>query len=105
MIVVWFTVAAAAGGLLRHAVNLLGRGWQGTLAVNLVGALALGYVVGSGASDDVELIVGTAACGSLTTFSTFALDVVEARSAMRVMILVAMVVGTVSAAAVGHAIA
>lgn len=102
MIAVWFALAAAGGGLLRHGVNLLGRGWLGTLAVNVVGAVALGFVLGSDASDDVRLVVGTAACGSLTTFSTFALEAVEARDATRVRIVAVTVVGTVAAAAVGY---
>lgn len=99
---VWFAVAAAAGGLARHGVNLLGRAWLGTLAVNVAGALALGYVLGADVSNDVRLIVGTAACGSLTTFSTFALEVVEARDAVRVRIVVLNLAGTIMAAAVGH---
>ena len=105
MIIVWFAVAAATGGLVRHGVNLLGRAWVGTLAVNVVGAFVLGYMLGSGASDDVVLVVGTAGCGSLTTFSTFALEAVEARDAARVTIVAATIVGSVTAAAIGHAVA
>jgi fluoride exporter len=102
VIVVWFALAAAGAGLVRHGVNLLGRAWLGTLVVNLVGSFVLGYVLGSGPSDDVGLVVGTAACGSLTTFSTFALETVEARDGTRIRIVLATVIGTVAAATVGH---
>lgn len=104
MIVAGFVVAAAVGGLLRHGVNLLGWAWLGTFAVNVVGAFVLGYVLGSGASDDLALIVGTAACGSLTTFSTFALEAVEARDTTQVRVVVLTVVGTIAAATIGHAL-
>lgn len=102
---VWFVLAAAAGGLVRHGVNVLGRGWTGTLAVNVVGAFVLGWLLGSGASSTTVLVAGTAGCGSLTTFSTFALDTVEARAATRITIVVATVVGTVLAATVGYGLA
>lgn len=102
MTVVWFVLAAAAGGVGRHAVNHLGRAWLGTLAVNVSGAFVLGVVLGSGASGDVALVVGTAGCGSLTTFSTFAIEAVEARDATRVAIVTATVVGTIAAGAIGY---
>lgn len=102
MIAVWFALAAAGGGLLRHGVNVLGRGWVGTLTVNVIGAFVLGFVLGAEVSDDVRLVVGTAACGSLTTFSTFALEAVEARDATRVRIVASTVGGTVAAAAAGY---
>lgn len=105
MIVLWFALAAAGGGLVRHGVNLLGHAWLGTLGVNVVGALVLGYLLGAGASDDVLLVVGTAGCGSLTTFSTFALETVEARDAARIRIVVLTVVGTIAAALLGHRLA
>lgn len=104
MTAVWFALAAAAGAMIRHGVNLLGRAWLGTLAVNVAGALLLGYLLGSGASGDTVLVVGTAGCGSLTTFSTFALETVEARDATRIRIVAVMVVGTLAAAALGYAL-
>lgn len=99
---VWFVLAASAGGLLRHGVSLLGWAWRGTLAVNIVGAFALGWLLGSGASSTTVLVAGIAGCGSLTTFSTFALETVEARGAMRIAIVVATIAGTVLAAAIGY---
>lgn len=101
---VWFVLAAATGALVRHGVNLLGRGWSGTLAVNVVGSFVLGWLLGSGASSDTLLVVGTAGCGSLTTFSTFAVEVVEVTGPRRITVVAATVVGTVLAAAVGFAL-
>jgi fluoride exporter len=46
----------------------------GTLVVNLTGTFALGLLAGLGASDRVQLLVGTATLGSYTTFSTWMLE-------------------------------
>lgn len=45
----------------------------GTLVVNLVGAVILGFVLGAarGLPEAVVTVVGTGFCGALTTFSTF----------------------------------
>lgn len=102
MTVIWFVLAAAAGGIGRHTVNLLGRAWIGTLAINVAGSFVFGVLLGSGASGDVVLVVGTAGCGSLTTFSTFALEAVEARDATRVALVATTVVGTIAAGAAGY---
>lgn len=76
---IWLGVALAGGvgALLRASVGEAalrrrpGTGpFLGTAAVNLVGALLLGIVVGL---DDATLlaVVGTGLCGALTTFSTW----------------------------------
>jgi CrcB protein len=46
----------------------------GTLVVNLSGTFLLGLLVGLGASDRVQLLMGTATLGSYTTFSTWMLE-------------------------------
>ncbi len=43
----------------------------GTFAVNVVGSLLLGLVLGLGAPGPVLALVGTGFCGALTTYSTF----------------------------------
>ena len=49
----------------------------GTLSVNVLGSFVLAFVTFVGAGDDVLLLVGTGACGSFTTFSSFSVATVE----------------------------
>lgn len=42
-----------------------------TFAVNVVGSLLLGVLVGVGAGDDARKLAGTAVLGAFTTFSTW----------------------------------
>ena len=46
----------------------------GTLAVNLTGALLLGFVAGLALSPHLALVAGTAFVGAYTTFSTWMLE-------------------------------
>ena len=58
-----------------------GRFPWGTLAVNVLGSLLLGLVLGAGASGaasaEVLTLVGTGFCGALTTYSTFSFETVR----------------------------
>lgn len=68
------------GAVLRHVVGLTvpdDRFPLGTLTVNVVGSFALGLFTFLSLSDDTLLLLGTGACGSFTTFSSFAVDTVE----------------------------
>lgn len=75
---VWVGVAAlgGAGAVLRFVVDamvssLSGRRFPyGTLVVNLSGAVVLGLLSGL-VDGDAYLLLGTAAVGSYTTFSTW----------------------------------
>lgn len=69
-------IAAAARFVLDAEVTarLPGRFPLGILAVNLLGALALGIVAGAGLHGDAYTIVAGGAIGSFTTFSTWILD-------------------------------
>ncbi len=82
-------LGAGIGGVLRHAVYLaaaraFGPGFPwGTLAVNVVGSLAMGALAGwlalrAGASwtQPVRLFLATGILGGFTTFSAFSLDAV-----------------------------
>jgi CrcB protein len=82
-----FIVAAAAGAVARFVVD---RGVQarvhstfpwGTLAVNLLGCVALGLLVGlarhESLDDDALFALGTGGVGSFTTFSTVSIQVVR----------------------------
>ena len=76
----WVALGSATGGVLRYAVSLLlatgGLFPWGTLAVNVLGSLAIGALSGflarGGAHAEVVrafAVVGV--CGGFTTFSTF----------------------------------
>ncbi|MGV0741816.1 fluoride efflux transporter CrcB [Mycolicibacterium sp. XJ870] len=79
---VWTGVAVLGGAgavcrfLLDRAVSArVKRGFPfGTLAVNLTGALLLGFLGGLALSPHTALIVGTGFVGSYTTFSTWMLE-------------------------------
>ena len=68
-----FVALAGSGATLRW---LAADGWpgghRGTLAVNVVGAFALGLL--GGWTGPALTMVGAGGLGSLTTFSTFAAD-------------------------------
>jgi CrcB protein len=76
---------AGLGGVLRHSVNLaslrlLGPDLPaGTLAVNLVGSLAIGALAGYFAlrghgTQHLHLFLATGILGGFTTFSAFSLE-------------------------------
>ena len=70
-----FAVLAVAGSLLRAATaqrfNSPTCPW-GTLGVNVLGSFALGLLVGAG--NPLMTAVGIGGLGSLTTLSTFAVE-------------------------------
>lgn len=75
------------GAVCRHAANLgisraVGHGFPwGTMAVNVVGSLAMGLLIAwlarrSAGDLDLRLLLATGFLGGFTTFSAFSLDVV-----------------------------
>jgi len=68
------------GAIARFALDgavagRLGREFPyGTLAVNLLGAFALGVLVGAAVHRDAYRLAATGALGAFTTFSTWALE-------------------------------
>lgn len=92
----------AVGAGLRHlfgrwTLAAFGPGYPwGTLGVNLIGALAMGLLVGvlarGGGSEPVRLALGVGVLGGFTTFSAFSLD------------MVTMIERGASASAIGYAL-
>ncbi|MHB2168120.1 fluoride efflux transporter CrcB [Alsobacter sp. R-9] len=82
-------VGGGIGAVLRHGVNVASARAFGTsfpwhtLAVNIVGSLAMGLIAGWLAlraaepwSQSLRLFLATGICGGFTTFSAFSLDAV-----------------------------
>lgn len=74
-------LGGALGAAARYAVSLIPSKAQfpvSTLAVNLLGAVLIGAVVGFASQYSVsnrwELFLKTGFCGGFTTFSTFSLE-------------------------------
>lgn len=75
------------GAAARHGVNRVALAWfgpafpWGTLAVNVIGSLAMGLLVAAfasvpgGVSSNARLFLATGVLGGFTTFSAFSLDV------------------------------
>ena len=110
-------VGIAAGGL-GAACRLLGGGWVqrragsrfpvGTIAVNLLGALAAGIVAGALAPDSSLRIVGLGFLGGFTTFSTWMVETLalgeEHGNRAAALATALMVLAGVAACAIGYAL-
>ena len=90
----------------RAMLSLLGPDYPfGTLAVNLIGGLLMGVLVGvlarNTASETWRLLLGVGVLGGFTTFSAFSLDVVSMieRSAIGVAFgyVLVSVIGSIAA--------
>lgn len=97
------------GANLRHWLGVLFRelGWRETfpwhtLAINIVGSFALGYLVPSLRDRPAwQLLLCGGFCGGFTTFSSFSLETVELLQANRWALAAANVLGSVFAAVAG----
>ncbi|MFC6960753.1 fluoride efflux transporter CrcB [Halocatena marina] len=70
----------ALGALLRYAVSEwidTERFPAGTLIVNVVGSFVLAILTLTSASEQLLLLLGTGACGSFTTFSSFSYETIR----------------------------
>ena len=105
-------IGAGIGGAMRHGVNLaadalFGAGFgYGTLAVNVVGSLAMGslaaYLALQGEmAQPWRLFLATGVLGGFTTFSAFSLDAAllfeRGQLTLAVVYVVASVVGSIAA--------
>lgn len=112
-------LGAAVGAPLRYLVDRAVQArhdsvfpW-GTFAVNVVGSLILGILVGGAASHAVPgpvgALLGTGLCGALTTYSTFGFETVrllaDRATFYAVLNAVASVVAGLGAAFCGIAVA
>ena len=75
MTVLLVALGAGAGAATRALVDRALPGRRATLLVNVAGSLVLGLV--AGAASSTYALVGVGLCGGFTTFSTYALEVVE----------------------------
>ncbi len=118
VVVALIAIGGSAGSLCRGLVQSSIGGpvtsgaelpWD-TLSVNLVGSLLLGYLLAwlhevRPTARVPRPLLGTGFCGGFTTFSTFAVEVTVAGRSQHVAVavpyLVASVLGSVLAAAVG----
>ncbi|MHB9288720.1 fluoride efflux transporter FluC [Halobacteriales archaeon Cl-PHB] len=71
-------VGGVFGAIARHLVGeRVGGRTRDTLAVNLLGSLALGFLLAVPVDDSTLLVLGTGFCGAFTTFSSFAFETVR----------------------------
>jgi CrcB protein len=97
-------VGGVVGAILRHFVAQAIEYETfplGTLTVNVVGSFVLALVTFLQLGSDALLLVGTGACGSFTTFSSFSVGVVQlwedGKYALSVGYAVVNLVGALSA--------
>lgn len=96
-------LAVGAGGtfgaLARHAVGeRVERRALDTLAVNVLGSLLLGIVLGAPVDGVARLAAGAGFCGAFTTFSSFAVETVRLAEDDRPRLAVANAVGSLALA-------
>jgi CrcB protein len=70
------TLGAVLRYLLTQRIDATGFP-AGTFTVNVVGSFVLGFVTFLGMDSRLLLFVGTGACGSFTTFSSFSVETVR----------------------------
>jgi len=100
--------AGAVGVLARYGLGQLTPSIWATVAVNVVGSLLLGVLVGAGRDLSPELrdVLGVGLLGGFTTFSTFSIQAVlesdGGAPATAALYVVASVVLGLAAAALGY---
>lgn len=70
-----FIGAAAVGAIGRLVLTSIVCSWQALLVANVGGAAILGALLAADLAAPTVTVVGVAFCGTLTTFSSFALEV------------------------------
>lgn len=79
--ILFVAIGGAAGAVCRYLLGLINVRIDFpvvTLAINLIGAIAIGFitalVAGKNISENINLLLKTGFCGGFTTFSTFSLE-------------------------------
>lgn len=107
-------IGGGLGALLRGELEALGRrrDWslgRATLLINVIGAFALGLMVGAWGLDGVPEGIGVGFLGGFTTYSTWMAESVDLPEAnrggarLRLGVILAMVILGIGAAAGGYA--
>ncbi|KAB1197399.1 MULTISPECIES: CrcB family protein [Haloferax] len=101
-------VLVGLGGMLgavsRHVVDQQIVGKWSTFTVNVLGSIALGFVVTAPVAEPAATLAGTGFCGAFTTFSSFAVGVAELLDVGDYRTAARYAFGTLLAALVGVAI-
>ncbi|RDZ65898.1 camphor resistance protein CrcB [Haloferax sp. Atlit-12N] len=97
-------VGGMAGAVARHTVDQRVVGKWSTVTVNVLGSVALGFIVSASVGDAAATLAGTGFCGAFTTFSSFAVGVAELADAGDYDTAARYALGTLVAALVGVAI-
>lgn len=105
---IWVALGSAAGGVARYAIARLWptvpAGWPlATMAVNVVGSFAIGWLsallasraAAGGATETLRVFLMTGVLGGFTTYSAFALETVTLGSSGEMLRAAAYVVVTV----------
>ena len=80
MTVLLVALGAGVGAPARYLTDRAIQSWRrtvfpwGTVTVNIVASLVLGFVTGAGLSADAALLVGAGFCGALSTYSAFSYE-------------------------------
>jgi CrcB protein len=108
-------IGAAVGAPVRYLTDRWTRARFGavfpfgTLAVNIIGSLALGLLTGLTVGQPLMALLGTGLCGAVTTYSTFGYETVrllaDRATGLAVLNAAANVLAGLAAAAVGITIA
>lgn len=110
MTVLLAACGGALGAALRYLVGELGQRWLqlplplSTMAINILGSLLLGWLVGAGLDRRLSVFLGVGVLGGFTTFSTFsvqALNLLERAPLQALAYAAGSVLLSLAAAAVG----
>jgi CrcB protein len=94
-------LGGTVGALARFAVDTWLGGRRATVAVNVLGSVALGAVTAEPVGGLVGLAAGTGFCGAFTTFSSLAVAVDELAAEGRRLRAAGYAAGTLVAALAG----